>query len=81
MSFTERQKLQLKAVARRPDDLRMGTVNQALEDTIDQIRLENSRAFLNGVEWKNRVFYHKPATLKEGEYLAYHHNFIRQRGF
>lgn len=73
MSFTERQKLQLKAVARRPDDLRMGTVNHALEEAIDQIRLENSRAFLSGAEWKNRVFFKRPKNLESHEYLGYHH--------
>ena len=53
--------------------MRMGTVNHALEETIDQIRLENSRAFLNGAEWKNRVFFKRPKNLECHEYLGYHH--------
>jgi hypothetical protein len=81
MSFTERQKLQLKAVARSPLDIRFGMVNEELNRAIDQLYLENNKAFLTKSELKDRVFYHKPATLKEGEYLAYHHEFIRQRGF
>lgn len=81
MSFTERQRLQLKAVARSPLDVRFGMVNEELNRAIDQLYLENNKAFLTKSELKDRVFYHKPATLKEGEYLAYHHEFIRQRGF
>lgn len=81
MSFTERQRLQLKAVARSPLDVRFGMVNEELNRAIDQLYLENNKAFLTKSELKDRVFYHKPATLKEGEYLAYHHEFIRERGF
>lgn len=81
MSFTERQRLQLKAVARSPLDVRFGMVNEELNRTIDQLFLENNKAFLTKSELKDRVFYHKPKTLKEGEYLAYYHEFIRERGF
>lgn len=81
MSFTERQKLQLKAFARSPLDIRFGMANPELDMAIEQLYLENNKAFLTKSELKDRVFYHKPATLKEGEYLAYHHEFIRQRGF
>jgi hypothetical protein len=81
MSFTERQKLQLKAFARSPLDIRFGMANPELDMAIEQIYLENSKAFLDKKDLKDRVFYHKPATLKEGEYLAYHHEFIRERGF
>ena len=81
MSFTERQRLQLKAVARNPLDIRFGMINEELAKATEQLYLENSKAFLGKKDLKDRVFYHKPATLKEGEYLAYHHEFIRERGF
>ena len=79
--FTERQKSQLKAAARpkmingkeNPD---FGKVNYALEDVINQIRLENSHSFLEEYDLKNRVFFHKPKTLKLDEYLAYYEETI-----
>ena len=75
--LTERQKLQLKAAARpriingveNPD---MSKPNYALEDVINQIKLENSRAFMEEYDLKNRVFFHKPRNLKLDEYLAYY---------
>jgi hypothetical protein len=75
--FTERQKLQLKAVARSPNDPDMGKINERLEEALMQVYLENNRAFLTKEEMKSRVFYHKPATLKDGEYAGYMHEFIR----
>lgn len=74
--FTERQKLQLKAVARLPNDPNMGKINERLDEALMQVYLENSRAFLTKDEMKNRVFYHKPATLKKEEYAGYIHEFI-----
>ena len=75
--LTERQKAQLKAAARprlingveNPD---MSKPNYALEDVIDQIKLENSRAFMEEYDLKNRVFFHKPKNLKPDEYLAFY---------
>jgi hypothetical protein len=75
--LTERQKLQLKAAARprmingqeNPD---FGKPNYVLEDVINQIKLENSRAFMEEYDLKNRVFFHQPRNLKLDEYLAYY---------
>jgi len=75
--LTERQKLQLKAAARpriingveNPD---MSKPNYALENVINQIKLENSKAFMEEYDLKNRVFFHKPKNLKLDEYLAYY---------
>ena len=75
--FTERQKLQLKAVARLPNDPDMGKINERLEQALMQVYLENSRSFLTKDEMKARLFYHKPATLKNGEYAGYIHEFIK----
>ena len=75
--FTERQKLQLKAVARSPNDPNMGKLNERLEEALVQVYLENSRAFLTKAEMKTRLFHHKPATLKDGEYAGYMHERIR----
>ena len=75
--FTERQKLQLKAVARSPNDPNMGKLNERLEEALMQLYLENNRAFLTKDEMKSRVFHHKPTTLKDGEYAGYIHEFIR----
>ena len=60
--LTERQKLQLKAAARprlingveNPD---MSKPNYALEDVIDQIKLENSRAFMEEYDLKIVYFF------------------------
>jgi hypothetical protein len=75
--LTERQKLQLKAAARprmingveNPD---FGKPNYVLEDVIDQIKLENSHAFLEEDQFKDRVFFHQPKTLRDHEYIAYY---------
>ena len=75
--FTERQKLQLKAVARLPNDPNMGKLNERLEEALMQVYLENSRSFLTKDEMKNRVFHHKPTTLKDHEYAGYIHEFIK----
>jgi hypothetical protein len=75
--FTERQKLQLKAVARSPNDPNMGKLNERLEEALMQVYLENSRSFLTKAEMKNRVFYHKPLSLKDHEYAGYIHELIR----
>ena len=75
--FTERQKLQLKAVARLPNNPDMGKLNERLEEALMQVYLENSRSFLTKEEMKNRVFYHKPTTLKDHEYAGYIHEFIK----
>jgi hypothetical protein len=50
----------------------MSKPNYALEDVINQIKLENSRAFMEEYDLKNRVFFHKPKNLKPDEYLAYY---------
>ena len=74
--FNERQKAMLKAVARPTKDPNLGKVNEKLESVIAQLSLENSRAFLTEADLKKRVFYHKPAHLKEGEYAGYMYEFI-----
>lgn len=75
--FTERQQLQLKAVARLSNDPNFGKINERLEEALMQLYLENNRAFLTKDEMKARLFYHKPATLKAGEYAGYIHEFIK----
>jgi hypothetical protein len=74
--FNERQKAMLKAVARQTKDPMLGKVNEKLEGVIAQLSLESSRSFLTEADLKKRVFYHKPAHLKEGEYAGYIYEFI-----
>lgn len=74
--FNERQKAMLKAVARPTKDPMLGKVNEKLEGVIAQLSLESSRSFLTDADLKKRVFYHKPAHLKEGEYAGYIYEFI-----
>lgn len=75
--FTERQKAQLKAAARPRlingvENPNMSKPNYALEDVINQIKLENSHAFLEEDQFKDRVFFHQPKTLRDHEYIAYY---------
>ena len=69
--FNERQKAMLRAVARDPRDPNFGKVNEKLEEVILKLSLENSKAFLLNSELKQRMFYHKPAHLKQDEYAGY----------
>jgi len=68
--LNERQKSILKSVARKPNDPLFGQINEALELAITQVKLENSKAFLEEHEFKNRNFYHKPRH-KEIVYKSY----------
>lgn len=74
--FNERQKAMLKAVARPTKDPMLGKVNEKLEGVIAQLSLESSRSFLTDADLKKRVFYHKPAHLRQDEYAGYMYEFI-----
>jgi hypothetical protein len=74
--FNERQKAMLKAVARPTKDPTLGKINEKLDSVIAQLSLESSRAFLTDADLKKRVFYHKPAHLRQDEYAGYMYEFI-----
>ena len=62
--LTKEQQNRLKAVGRKADHPDCGKPNTALDDLLDQLRMETPSAFLKEEELRYRVFMIKPKDNK-----------------